>query len=152
MNILPPRGPRPSTSFRTDLEHLFHHLPFAETASRLPAVFGRGPLPPVDVAETEKTWCVSVILPGLREKDIQVRITGEQLIVSGERNWEAEEKRKEYVSVESQFGAFERSIRLPGNVRLDPESITATYKRGILEVTLQKLEPTPSAKIPVKST
>lgn len=151
MKILPWRDRQTPTSFQSDMEEFMNRFPFSETASRLPEIFGRRAMPRVNIAETEKSWCVSVELPGLNEKDIVVQLMGEQLLISGERKWEEEKKNKEYHTVESQYGSFERAIRLPGNVRLDPESITATYKRGILEVTVPKLEPTPAAKIPVKS-
>lgn len=151
MKILPWRERQPSSPFATEVEEFLNRFPFSDAASRLPDVFGRRVMPPVNIAETEKAWCVSVELPGLNEKDIQVQLMGDQLLISGERKWEEEKKNKEYHTVESQYGCFERAIRLPGNVRPEPENVTATYKKGILEVTVPKLEPTPAAKIPVKS-
>lgn len=151
MNILPWRDRTALNTLRSEFDNLFNRMPFGDGESRLPEVFGRRVMPAVNIAETEKTWSVSVELPGLNEKDIQVQVMGQQLVISGERKWEEEKKGKEYRSVESQYGAFERSIPLPDNLRLDPESIQATYKRGMLEVTLPKLEPTPAAKIPVKA-
>lgn len=151
MKILPWRERPSPISLQSELEELMNRFPFKDSASRLPEIFGRRVVPPVNIAETEKSWCVSVELPGLQEKDIQVQLMGEQLLISGERKWEEEKRNKEYHTVESQYGSFERSIRLPANVRLDPENISATYKRGILEVTVPKLEPTPAAKIPVRS-
>lgn len=151
MKILPWRERPSPISLQSELEELMNRFPFKDSASGLPEIFGRRVVPPVNIAETEKSWCVSVELPGLHEKDIQVQLMGEQLLISGERKWEEEKRNKEYHTVESQYGSFERSIRLPANVRLDPENISATYKRGILEVTVPKLEPTPAAKIPVRS-
>jgi len=151
MNILPWRDRYSPASLRSEVDSLLGRFPFMEGETRLPEVFGRRAMPPVNIAETEKNWSVAVELPGLNEKDIRVEIMGEQLVISGERKWEEEKKNKEYRSVESQYGSFERSIQLPSNLRLEPEHITATYKRGILEVTVPKLEPTPAAKIPVKA-
>jgi len=151
MNIIPWRDRTAVSTLRSELDNLFNRMPFGDGESRLPEVFGRRVMPAVNISETEKSWSVSVELPGLNEKDIQVQIMGQQLVISGERKWEEEKKGKEFRSVESQYGAFERSIPLPENLRLEPESIQATYKRGMLEVTLPKLEPTPAAKIPVKA-
>lgn len=150
MNLIPRRDRSAMSTFRTELDSLFGRFASDELENRLPAVFGRATVPAVNVAETEKTMTVSVELPGLNEKDIQVQIMGRQLVISGERKWEDEKKNKEFHRVESQYGAFQRTIELPGNLRLDTESVTATYKRGMLEVTLPKVEPTPAAKIPVK--
>ena len=76
---------------------------------------------------------------------------GSQILISGERKWEEEKKGKEFHRVESQFGSFERIVQLPENVRADPEKIDAAYKKGVLKITVPKLEKTPTAKIPVHS-
>lgn len=147
MNLIPWTD-RSLASFRNEFDEMLSRFGRGE----LPAVFGRATFPPVNVSETEKSWTVSVELPGLAEKDINVQVLGRHLVVSGERKWEEEKKNKEFHRVESQYGSFQRTIPLPENLRLDPDAITATYKRGMLEVTLPKLEPTPAAKILVKST
>ena len=151
MNIIPRRKNNNPVTLRNEFDDLLERFfePVAESA--LPAVFRRGSSPPVDIAETEKGWTYSFALPGLEEKDIQVQLMGQQLVVSGERKWEEEKKGKEFHRVESQYGAFQRSITLPENARTDPDAIAATYKRGMLEITLPKVEPTPAAKIPVKT-
>jgi HSP20 family protein len=151
MNLVPWRGRSDVSPFRSELDNLFGRYLEPEFVSNLPTALRRGTIPPVDVSETEKNWMVCVELPGLNEKDIQVQILGQQLIVSGERKWEEEKKGKEFHRVESQYGSFQRSIQLPENARLDPDSVVATYKKGILEVLVPKVEPTPAAKIPVKA-
>jgi HSP20 family protein len=124
-------------------------FPWMETPkSRLPEVFQGAALPPVNVSETDKAFLVSVDLPGLEEKDIDVKLMGNQLMISAERRWEEEKKGREYHKVESQFGRFERTVMLPDNVRSGGGD--ATYKKGVLTVTLPKVEPTPSKKIDVK--
>jgi HSP20 family protein len=150
MNLIPRRARNEASLFKNELDDLFGRF-FETDIPNLPAAFTRNVIPPVDVAETEKNWTVSVQLPGLSEKDIQVQILGNQLVVSGERKWEDEKKGKEFHRVESQYGSFQRSIALPENARLDPDSIAASYKKGILEITIPKVEPTPAAKIPVKA-
>jgi HSP20 family protein len=118
--------------------------------SRLPAAFQSLRVPPVDVAETEHEFLVSVELPGLEEKDIQIEMMGDNLCISGERKWESEKKGKEFHRVETQFGAFRRDVRLPPGLRNHPEDIKAVYKNGVLEIRIPKVEPTPAARIPVK--
>jgi HSP20 family protein len=119
--------------------------------SRLPATFQTRSFPPVNVSESEQHYTVSVELPGMDVKDIDIEVMGNQLNISGERKWEGEQKGKEYHRVESQYGRFSRSLALPENLRLDRESIEATFQKGVLEVRIPKLEPTPVAKIAIKA-
>jgi HSP20 family protein len=119
--------------------------------SRMPAVFQTRAFPPVNVAESEQHFTVSVELPGLDAKDINIELMGNQLQISGERKFEEEKKGKEYRRVESQYGKFSRSLTLPDNLRLDRESIDATFHKGVLEIKVPKVEPTPAAKIPIKA-
>lgn len=150
MNIVPWRRQSTLDSFRSEFEDLLGRVFDGEPANRLPALFSKSVHPAVNLSETDKSWNLSFELPGLDAKDINVQIVGRQLVVSGERKWEEEKKNREFHRVESQFGSFQRAVALPENVRLDPDGIVATYKRGILEVTLPKVEPTPAAKIAVK--
>ncbi len=155
MNVIPWRKRDGTTAFRSDLDELFTRFmePFESGFSnRLPAVFQQRNLPPMNVAETETEFMVTLDLPGMEEKYINVELMGNQLVVTGERNWEKEEKKgKEFHRVESQYGSFQRSITLPEGLRRDRESVAATFKKGILEIRIPKLEPTPAAKIPVKA-
>ena len=152
MKLIPWTKRTDLANFRSEFDNLWNRFLDGDVYdTNLPAVFNRATFPPVNVAESEKNWTVSVELPGLREQDIQVQILGQQLMISGDRKWEDERKGKEFHRVESQYGAFQRSIQLPENTRLDPDAVVATYKKGILEITLPKVEPTPAAKIPVKS-
>jgi HSP20 family protein len=151
MNIIPWRKTDELATFRNGFDEVFQRFLAPEFGAHLPAAFRRNGMPPVDVAETEKSWTISFELPGLNEKDIQVQLMGRQLVVSGERKWEEEKKGKELRRVESQYGAFQRAVELPENARMDPDALTATYRRGVLEITVPKVEPTPAAKIPVKA-
>ena len=152
MNIIPWRDRHGGTAVRSEFDDLFNRfLGEADWGRHLPATFRKNTIPPVNIAETEKCWTVTCELPGLNEKDIQLQLMGNQLMISGERKWDDEKKNKEYHRVESQYGSFQRSITLPDNTRTDPDAVSATYKHGILEITLPKVEPTPTAKIPVKA-
>lgn len=116
-----------------------------------PELFRGELIPPMDVAETEKDYTLTLELPGLDEKDIRIELMGRQLRVFGERKWEREGKEaKDYHRIERRYGAFERFVTLPEGLRLDREAIVATCRKGVLEVRIPKLEPTPASRIAVK--
>ncbi len=117
--------------------------------TRLPQAFAQAMIPAVDIAEEEKTLIVSLEMPGLDEKDIKVEVLGNQLIVSAERKFEQEKKGKDYHRVEQEYGSFQRTLQLPTGLKTD--QIEAVYKRGILMLTIPKVEPTPTKKIAVKT-
>lgn len=151
MNLVPWRRSTHLDAFRNEFDELLNRFFSGQNSSVLPATFTQSKVPAVNFSETEKSWNISFELPGLELKDIHVQLIGQSLVVSGERKWDSEQKNKEFHRVESQYGSFQRSVVLPENVRLDPDSIVATYKRGMLEVTLPKIEATPTVKIPVKA-
>jgi HSP20 family protein len=103
------------------------------------------PGPQADVAETDDAVEVSVELPGLDEKDIDIEVTDESLIIRGEKKTERENKNKDYHLTERSYGSFYRSIPLPPGA--EAEKATASYKHGVLSVTLPK---TAEAKARVK--
>ena len=94
--------------------------------------------PSIDISETEKQFIIDVEVPGINKKDIDLNIENDMLTISGERSFEKEEEGKQYHRVESHYGSFNRSFRLPDNV--DSETIKATYKNGILNITVDKSE------------
>jgi HSP20 family protein len=153
MSLIPWRKDAP-LALQDEFENLFKRFGeplFNGFRSRLPEPFQARTFPPVNVAESEQHYAVSVELPGMDAKDISIELMGNQLTISGERKWEEEKKGKEYHCVESQFGKFSRSLTLPDNLRLDRESIEATFQKGVLEIKVPKIEPTPAAKIPIKA-
>ena len=119
--------------------------------TRLPATFQARTYPAMNVSESENHYLVSLELPGLDVKDINIELMGNQLQISGERKWEEDKKGKEFHRVESQYGSFTRSLTLPENTRMNRESIEATFQKGILEIKIPKVEPTPAAKIAIKA-
>jgi HSP20 family protein len=153
MNLIPRRRHAVLEGAKPDLEDLWARVfgtGSGDLLSHLPELFQRGPIPPVNVSETEDAICVSMDCPGLNEEDFDVQVMGRQLVISGERKWEQERQERDFRRVESQFGAFERSVELPENATADACAIQATYEKGILSITVPKLERTPSAKIPVR--
>jgi len=92
--------------------------------------------PPVDVYEDEHSITLKLEVPGIDEKDIDVRIEGNTLTVHGERTIEKEEKEENFRRIERQYGSFTRSFTLPGSV--DPGQVNAHYDKGVLKITLDK--------------
>src|SRR5437764_595699 len=92
--------------------------------------------PAVDVYEDEHNVTLKIEVPGIDEKDIDVRIENNTLAVHGERKFEKEEKEENFRRVERQYGSFTRSFTLPNTV--DTESIHANYDKGILKIELAK--------------
>ena len=106
-------------------------------------------VPAFDVSETEKEVIVKAELPGMDVKDIDIALTDGLLTIKGERQLEKEDKKENYHRIERQFGSFSRSLNLGTKVRSD--GIEATYKDGILTVTLPKVEASKPKRIEVKS-
>jgi|SRR4029077_943276 HSP20 family protein len=92
--------------------------------------------PPVDVYEDEHNVTLKIEVPGIDEKDIDVRIENNVLTVHGERKFEKEEKEENFRRVERQYGSFTRTFSLPTTV--DAEKVSANYDKGILKVALPK--------------
>src|ERR1700746_2624033 len=92
--------------------------------------------PPVDVYEDEHNVTLKIEVPGIDEKDIDVRIENNTLTVHGERKFEKEEKEENYRRIERQYGSFTRSFTLPSTV--DPNNVQANYEKGVLKIKLAK--------------
>src|SRR5438552_11893577 len=92
--------------------------------------------PPVDVYEDEHNVVLKVEVPGIDEKDIDVRVENNVLTVHGERKVEKEEKEENFRRVERQYGSFTRSFTLPSSV--DSGQVSAHYDNGVLKIKLAK--------------
>lgn len=92
--------------------------------------------PPVDIYEDEHTIAVKMEVPGIDEKDIDVRIDNNTLTIHGERKIEKEEKEENFRRVERQYGSFTRSFTLPSSV--DTGQVSAHYDKGVLKINLAK--------------
>ncbi len=92
--------------------------------------------PAVDVYEDEHNVSLKIEVPGIDEKDIDIRLENNSLTVHGERKIEKEEKEENYRRVERQYGSFTRTFTLPTTV--DSENVSATYDKGVLKITLPK--------------
>jgi len=92
--------------------------------------------PPVDIYEDEHTIILKIEVPGIDEKEIDVRIQNNTLTVQGERKIEKEEKEENFRRVERQYGSFTRSFTLPSSV--DPGQVSARCDKGVLKISLAK--------------
>lgn len=107
--------------------------------------------PRLDVSETEEEVRITAEMPGLEEKDFELSVTGDQLLLRGEKREERESKGEAYHRLERAYGSFQRVVELPCEVEADKAK--ASYHQGVLSVTLPKA---PSArrasrKIPVNA-
>ncbi|MFA6139237.1 MAG: Hsp20/alpha crystallin family protein [Hyphomicrobium sp.] len=107
--------------------------------------------PAVDIAEKDKAYEITAELPGMDEKNVEVKVANGMLIIKGEKREEKEEKKKDYYLSERRYGAFERRFQIPEGV--DGDKIDATFKKGLLTVTLPKTAAAQAAekKIAVKA-
>jgi HSP20 family protein len=92
--------------------------------------------PAMDVAEKDTEYEVTAELPGIEDKDIEIKLANGMLTIKGEKSEEKEEKQKEYYLSERRFGSFQRSFTLPEGV--DTDKIEASFAKGILSVKLPK--------------
>ena len=94
--------------------------------------------PVLDMHETKDDLVLTFELPGVREKDVSLSITGDLLTVRGERGFDRDTKDETTHHIERVYGKFERSVQLPMPVQAD--KVKATYRDGVLEVRLPKAE------------
>jgi len=105
-------------------------------------------VPQVDVSETDKEIKVSAELPGMDEKDIDVALRHDALAISGEKKSESVEKDKGYYRSERSYGSFRRTVSLSAEV--DADKVEATFRNGVLTITLPKTAQAISKRIQVK--
>ena len=138
-----PAAWRPFESLRNEVNRLFED--FDRGFWRLPSrslldiepFWRRGATAPaVDIVEHEKDYQITAELPGMEEKDIELKVANGVMTIRGEKKEEKEEKKKDYYLSERRYGAFQRSFSLPNGA--DADKIEASFKKGVLTVTLPK--------------
>lgn len=133
------------TSLRTEVDRLFDEFmsgwPFRTRSfdrdpwSRLPAAF-RPSVPATDVAENDKAFTITMDLPGIDEKDIEVNVSDDILTIRAESTQERKEEKENYFLSEREHGALQRCFQLPAGVNAD--DIEAKYDKGVLKLILPK--------------
>lgn len=134
----------PFDNLRAEIDRLFDDFtPSFWRRSFEPTHVHRTPLlptwaiaPAVDLVEKEASYEITAELPGIEEKDIEVKVSNGNLTIRGEKQEAREEKDKEYVLSERRYGSFQRTFKMPDSVKAD--DITATFSKGVLAVTLPK--------------
>lgn len=104
--------------------------------------------PSVDIAETESEIVVKADVPGVSRDDIDITVDNNQLIISGEKKHETEEKEKNYYRMERRYGSFRRVFALPSTA--DTDKIKAGYDKGVLTVTIPKAEVAKGRKVEIE--
>lgn len=107
-------------------------------------------VPSLDISETKGDLVVKAELPGIDPKEIDISLNEGILTIKGEKRQEKEEKEEGYHLVERNYGSFTRSIRLPREIQ--NEKISASYKDGVLRITLPKTEEAKKKEVKIKVT
>ena len=133
------------SSFRNEMDRLWNR--FLGEAP-LAGVLTEEWLFSVDISETKDSLIIKAELPGMDAKDVNVSISGDLLIIKGEKKKEKEEKDEHHHYVERYSGSFQRSFRLPVNVQAD--KVEATFDKGVLRVMLPKVEEAKKKEIKIE--
>ena len=94
--------------------------------------------PKLDLSATDKEYTISVEIPGVSEKDVNLELVHDTLIIRGEKNQKKEEKKKNFYRLERSYGAFQRTLSLPEDA--DRDNIKADFKNGVLNITIPRME------------
>ena len=132
----------PILQFHHEIDRLFDQMfhgfdlsPF-KSERRLPQLSGSILKPTLDLNASDKEYTITVEIPGVDQKDVKLEIVNDTLTIHGEKKQEKEEKEKNYYRMERSYGAFQRVLSLPEDA--DQDGIEATFKKGVLTVTLPK--------------
>ena len=142
MNIIPWRRKNNAVShfdkLQTEMNKLFDDF-FNNDFSLASYNNGRQSfMPSIDIKDTNKELKITVELPGMDEKDIDLSLTDGVLTIKGEKKHEAEDKKGDFHHIERSYGYFHRSIPLPCEIVED--KVSANFKKGVLSVSLPKSE------------
>ena len=139
------RGNYPASlaRFHDEFDQLFES--FLQGFPLAPSMFPRMPRaiagstlikPSVDIAASDKAYTITAEVPGVDEKQINVEIQGDTLIIRGQKEHQKEEKKNDYYCVERSYGSFQRQLSLPEDA--DADRIKAAYKQGVLTLTVPR--------------
>lgn len=148
-------GFHPLESLRRQINSLFPHLPGGKDLADFEPferfLTGWPAIPAVDLVEKDAEFVITAELPGLDEKNVEVKLVNGTLTLSGEKKDEREEKEKDYYFSERRYGSFKRAFRVPDGV--DADKIEAAFDKGVLTIRLPKTAEAQKAekKIEIKS-
>lgn len=153
-----PREWRPFESLRREVDRLFEdfdrHSPFRRNAFESEPFWRRDWLtaatPASEIVEHDDHYEITVELPGMDQKNVEVQVANGLLTITGEKKEESENTKKRLYVSERRYGYFERAFRLPDGV--DTDKIEARFKNGVLSLSLPKsAEAKREKKIPIKA-
>ena len=135
------------TSLRRDMDRLWDRF-FGDERG---VTFWKGDWSPtVNITETKNKLIVKTELPGVDPKNVNIDITGDVLSIKGEKKEEKEEQDEHFYLMESAYGSFSRSVRLP--VEVNEDKVKANFKNGILKITIPKAKETKTKSIKIDAT
>lgn len=150
-HAIPVHSEGPLAWLRSEIDRAFNDFPFARanrpafSFSGFPAEIG----PAMELIEKDGGYLMTIEVPGIDRKDVEVELAEGTLTVSGEKREETETTEADYLVRERSYGAFRRQLSLPPDV--DPESLKATMHNGVLKLEMTKDEQATAKtrKIPV---
>ncbi len=133
----------PIEQFHREVDRLFDQTfrgfgftPFELNRPMLPWMSDGMLKPTLDLGATDKEYTITIEIPGVDEKDVRLEIVNDTLTIQGEKKQENEEKGKNYYRMERSYGSFQRMLSLPEDA--DQRKVTATFKKGVLTVTMPR--------------
>lgn len=134
---------RPLQQFHHEIDRVFDQAfrgfglsPFGSDQPLFPRLADGMLKPTLDLGASDKEYTIMVEIPGVDEKDVKLEIVNDTLTICGEKKQEQEEKEKNYYRMERTYGSFQRVLSLPEDA--DQDGIKATFKKGVLTVTLPR--------------
>lgn len=141
VEIKPARAAAPDvwSALRSEMDRMFDRLKVAPFGG-FPKLFEGNDFaaPAVDITENDQAYIITAELPGMDEKDVDVTVTEDSLVMKGEKRQEKEEKGKNTYVSERSYGAFQRVFALPAGV--DRNKVAADFRKGVLTITLPKTQ------------
>lgn len=132
----------PFNSLRGEIDRLFEEAtsgwPFRARAFHVKPWARLSSAPAADIVEKEGEFVMSLDIPGMDEKDVEVQLTDDAITVKGEKTEEKTEEKENYRLSERRRGSFSRSFALPDSV--DADKVSATYEKGVLKLVMPKTE------------
>jgi HSP20 family protein len=144
-----PEAASPLRALRAEIERLldaYVREPFSSV--EWPLMGQRNWMPAVDIAENDTEVIVRAELAGVKPEDLEVNVSGNYLVLAGEKKDSLEGTGRNYLQLENRFGGFRRTIPLPQSVA--PENVEAELDSGVLTVRLQKTPSTQAKRVAVK--
>ncbi|WP_114520889.1 Hsp20/alpha crystallin family protein [Altererythrobacter sp. ZODW24] len=127
----------PFSKLRGEVEHMFDEFPSRwpalQSASRLTTSL---PVPAVEMIETDDSYKVSVEVPGIDPKDVDLAVQQDMLIIKGEKREEFSESDRNHARSERSYGCFERHITMPVDANL--EAVEASSKNGVITIEIPR--------------